>query len=243
MCWMTLVGSCCQTPASVLVFVNEFVIFSFFTIFLFIFVNENHTGTCWHASSSRAVPHHDMLHFYIAVICPVLEYAVPVWHTGLTADISDQLETVNKGLANAKRPCDCRVLCLRLKSSMCSCAHSISDMTSFGCRDQGRDSVCPVIWMSTWRNSKSAVNGGRIYDSLKPLTDPHHMVSKFLLLGLAAKYRSRRQSTEMRDQHAADHQMLITLPGETSWQCLRRSAVDCYSKNEKLALWATLFGT
>ena len=92
-----------------------------------------------------AVPHHDMLHFYTAVIGLVLEYAVPVWHTGLTADISDQLETVNKGLANAKRPCDCRVLCLRLKSSMCSCAHSISDMTSFRCRDQGRDSVCPVL--------------------------------------------------------------------------------------------------
>ena len=46
---------------------------------------------------------------------------------------------------NAKRPCDCRVLCLRLKSSLCSCAHSISHMTSFGCRDQGRDSVCPVL--------------------------------------------------------------------------------------------------
>ena len=27
----------------VLVFVNEFVIFSFFTIFVFVFVNENHT--------------------------------------------------------------------------------------------------------------------------------------------------------------------------------------------------------
>ena len=52
---------------------------------------------------------------------------------------------LNKCLANAKRPCDCRVLCLRLKSSLCSCAHSISDMTSFGCHDQGRDSVCPVL--------------------------------------------------------------------------------------------------
>ena len=28
----------------VLVFVNEFVIFSFFTIFVFVVVNENHTG-------------------------------------------------------------------------------------------------------------------------------------------------------------------------------------------------------
>ena len=58
----------------------------------------------------------------------------------------------NKGLANAKRPCDCRVLCLRLKSLLCSCALTISDMTSFSCRHQGRDSVCPVLWMSTWRN-------------------------------------------------------------------------------------------
>jgi len=50
-------------------------------------------------------------------------------------------------LANAKRPCDCRVLCLCLKSSLCSCADFISDMTSFGCRDegQGRDSVRPVL--------------------------------------------------------------------------------------------------
>ena len=39
---------------------------------------------------------HNMLHFYIAVIRPVLEYAVPVWHTGLTAELSDQLETVQK---------------------------------------------------------------------------------------------------------------------------------------------------
>ena len=65
-------------------------------------------------------------------------------------------EECTSAKANAKRPCDCCVLCLRLKRSLCSCAHSISDMTSFGCRDQGRDSVCPVLWMSTWRNSKSA---------------------------------------------------------------------------------------
>ena len=55
------------------------------------------------------------------------------------------LLVINKCLANAKRPCDCRVLCLRLKSSLCSCAHSISDLTLFSCRDQSRDSVCPVL--------------------------------------------------------------------------------------------------
>ena len=50
-----------------------------------------------------------------------------------------RLAIFNKGLANAKRPCDCRVLCLRLKT------HPISDMTSFSCRNQGRDSVCPML--------------------------------------------------------------------------------------------------
>ena len=42
---------------------------------------------------------------------------------------------------------------------------------------------------------------------------------------------------------AADHQMFMTLTGELSWQRLRRSAVDFYSKNEKIALWATVSGT
>ena len=41
---------------------------------------------------------------------------------------------------------------------------------------------------------------------------------------------------------AADHQMFMTLTGELSWQRLRQSAVDFYSKNEKIALWATLSG-
>ena len=39
---------------------------------------------------------------------------------------------------------------------------------------------------------------------------------------------------------AADHQMFMTLTGELSWQHLRRSAVDFYSKNDKIALSATL---
>ena len=43
-----------------------------------------------------AVSHDDMLHFYIGVIRPVLEYAVAVWHTGLTTDLSEQLEVIQK---------------------------------------------------------------------------------------------------------------------------------------------------
>jgi len=39
----------------------------------------------------------------------------------------------NKCLSNAKRPCDCCVLCLRPKSSLCSCPHYILDLTvTFG---------------------------------------------------------------------------------------------------------------
>jgi len=37
-----------------------------------------------------------MLHFYIGVIRPVLEYAVAVWHTDLTTDLSEQLEVIQK---------------------------------------------------------------------------------------------------------------------------------------------------
>ena len=48
------------------------------------------------AAKKAAVSQHDMLHFYIAVIRLVSEYAVPVWHTGLTADLSDQLETTQE---------------------------------------------------------------------------------------------------------------------------------------------------
>ena len=62
----------------------------------------------------------------------------------------------------------------------------------------------------------------------------HHMVNKpFLLLGLAAEYRSRRHRRRCANNIAADHQMFITLTGQRSWQRLRRSAVDLYSNSEK----------
>ena len=38
----------------------------------------------------------DLIHFYFSVVRPVLEYACPSWHTGLTRDQSDRLETVQK---------------------------------------------------------------------------------------------------------------------------------------------------
>ena len=60
----------------------------------------------------------------------------------------------------------------------------------------------------------------------------HHMVNKpFLLLGLAAEYRSRPRRRWCANNIAADHQMFITLTGQLSWQHLRQS--DLYSKAKK----------
>ena len=107
---------------------------------------------------------------------------------------------IYKCLANAKKPCDCRVLCLRLKSSLCSCAHSISDMTSFGCRDQGRDSVHPVLWMSAWRNSRKRGSnyGNQTISSTRP--------SCWIQI-----------STVDAINIAGDRQMFMILTGELSW--------------------------
>ena len=65
----------------------------------------------------------------------------------------------------------------------------------------------------------------------------HHMVNKpFLLLGLAAEYSSQRRRRWCAKNIAADHQMFITLTGQLSWQRLRRSAVDLYSKTKNKSL-------
>ena len=62
----------------------------------------------------------------------------------------------------------------------------------------------------------------------------HHMVNKpFLLLGLAAEYRSRRRRRWCANNIAADHQMFTTLAGKLSWQRLRRSPVDLYTQKVK----------
>ena len=49
---------------------------------------------------------------------------------GLQCKIGISHKYNNEGLANAKRPCDCSVLCLHLKSSLCSCPHCILFITS-----------------------------------------------------------------------------------------------------------------
>jgi len=49
------------------------------------------------ASSTRAgVPHAQLLHFYLAVIRPVLEYAAPVWHHSLNKSRKNQIEAIQK---------------------------------------------------------------------------------------------------------------------------------------------------
>ena len=58
------------------------------------------------------------------------------WNYSSSKDFGNQ--SINKGLANTKRPCDCSLLCLRPKSSLCSCPHCILDITSFS----SADSMC-----------------------------------------------------------------------------------------------------
>jgi len=38
----------------------------------------------------------DLLHFYTAIVRPVLEHACPVWHSGLTARQSRAIENIQK---------------------------------------------------------------------------------------------------------------------------------------------------
>ena len=38
----------------------------------------------------------DMLHFYTSVIRPVLEYACPVWHTSITKEQANRIESIQK---------------------------------------------------------------------------------------------------------------------------------------------------
>jgi len=42
------------------------------------------------------VPTRDLLHFYTAIVRPVLEYACPVWHSGLTVGQCNAIENIQK---------------------------------------------------------------------------------------------------------------------------------------------------
>jgi len=53
-------------------------------------------GHLWGHFSFSGVPPQLLLHFYTAVICPVLEYASPVWHYSITRAQSQHLESIQK---------------------------------------------------------------------------------------------------------------------------------------------------
>jgi len=59
------------------------------------------------------LPPHDLLHYYVAVIRPVLEYCSCIWHHNITNKLSLQIEAIQKraitsSSAVAERP-RCRV--------------------------------------------------------------------------------------------------------------------------------------
>ena len=67
---------------------------------------NSHTNATYAKASSRlfllkqlkrsGVVTNDLLHFYMSVIRPVLEYACPVWHNSLTFEQSKRLEFIQK---------------------------------------------------------------------------------------------------------------------------------------------------
>ena len=46
----------------------------------------------------------DLLRVYVSVIRPVLEYACPVWHTSLPMYLSDNIETIQRGVSEQYFP-------------------------------------------------------------------------------------------------------------------------------------------
>jgi len=53
------------------------------------------------------VPHAQLLHFYLAVIRPVLEYAAPVWHHSLNKFQKNQIEAIQKRAIRIIFSCAC----------------------------------------------------------------------------------------------------------------------------------------
>ena len=53
------------------------------------------------------VPHAQLLHFYLAVIRPVLEYAAPVWHHSLNKSQKNQTEAIQERAIRIIFSCAC----------------------------------------------------------------------------------------------------------------------------------------
>ena len=53
------------------------------------------------------VPHAQLLHFHLAVIRPVLEYAAPVWHHSLNKSQKNQIEAIQKRAIRIIFSCTC----------------------------------------------------------------------------------------------------------------------------------------
>ena len=110
----------------------------------------------------------------------------------------------------------------------------LSQVAQLWQRDRA-SSINDFRWGSIWGYYRLRSYFSRHCDTTQ-FTVTHHMVKlnkPFLLLGLAAEYRSRRRRLWCANNIASDHQMFITLTGQLSWQRLRRSAVDLYSKAKK----------
>ena len=71
--------------------------------FLFTVINtysKEKDVTSQRGSGAFSDPPQQLLHFYTAVIRPVLEYASPVWHYSITQAQSQHLESIQKRAAH-----------------------------------------------------------------------------------------------------------------------------------------------
>jgi len=62
---------------------------------------------CSKQLKGAGVPHTQLLHFYLAVIRPVLEYAAPVWHHSLNKSQKNQIEAIQKRAIRIIFSCAC----------------------------------------------------------------------------------------------------------------------------------------
>ena len=124
-----------------------------------------------------------------------------------------------KSLTNAKRPCNCRVLCLCLKSSLCSCAHYF------------RHDIIRLSWPKSWQCVPSALNVYvKKFKKARVDGGSNHGNQTISSTWLSCWIQI---STTDAINIAADHQMFMILTGELSCQHLRRSAVDFTQKTKK----------
>ena len=136
-----------------------------------------------------------------------------------------------------------RLVILHTHTPLMSPDHNLKQVAQLWQRDRA-SSINDIRWGegSIWGYYRLRSYFSRHCDTTQ-FTLTHHMVNKpFLLLGLAAEYRSRRCRRWCANNIAADHHVCNT-DRPTKLTALETISRWLMLKSEKIALWATLKGT